>query len=164
VVDEDGYTEEDEDFDGLPTIKLNANMPNAIVSGVQFAIQSSPKEQALQGEGRADYDGNSFLDSAKWRFNINYKHVLSNIADGFGNVGKSNQIILRGTLDEEFHDDPTKPIHISEIGIVNSLSVPANPATSSGSILAKVAFNERVSKEQFDRIHFNWVLTIGPER
>lgn len=158
AVDTDGYNPANPNFDNLPTITLSRSLTNVVESGVQFSISPVIGEQILQGEGRPDHKGGTFLNSSSWRVPVTIKKVLSSNTEP---VGESNEVYITATLDST-QLSGANSVLLTEAALVNT-DVTASPGQKSGEMQARVLMTP-TEKGVDDVINIRWRMRLGSQR
>lgn len=159
IVAIDGYNPANVDYANNPTITLAEPLSYPVEAGVQFVISQITKEQTLQGENRADYKGASFLNPSNSRIKILEKKTLSAVSNP---IGAENEVYFT-TIIPATQLSGADSVLICEAGIVNTETIPSDPAAKSGEMMARVLLTP-TEKGPEEQINLNWRLRIGGQR
>lgn len=158
-VAENGYNPANESFGGNPTITLASALDNPVLANVQFTINSTVEEKGLQGEGRADFKGVSFLHKNNYRVPVIKKEILS---DSSFPVGEANEIYISAELPQAALSGGDSVL-ITEMALVNTIAVPSTPDIASGEYQARVLITP-TEKAPDDIINLRWRMRFGLPR
>lgn len=160
VVAENGYNPSNADYGNLPTITLVDNLDYVVASGVQFTIDPVVKERSLQGERRADNKGATFLNPTAWRVPVSAEKVTLSVDSN--PIGENNEVWFTATINGA-QLSGAESILLTEVALVNTITVPASADVKSGLYFARAAILATELAPDED-IVVRWRIRLGAQR